>query len=123
MLTSGYILTSVLKINLSWHESHDQIPKNKFKEWNGTIHLYERKSDFLQTDLGGGVQVSGGSTVLRKLGLLEQFRKIAQPITGVLSRSVNLDTLFELDIFDSINKNKILNKDLYCMIQLRMTFA
>ena len=29
-----------------------------------------------------------------------------------MSRSVNLDTLFELDIFDSINKNKILNKDL-----------
>jgi len=67
------------------------------------ITVFERR-DELRPALGGGVQLSGGAAVLAQLGLLEELKKIANPLQGVLSRTVGGDTLLRLDIPEAIRR-------------------
>jgi len=66
------------------------------------IVLYERKQDVFQTNLGGGVQLTGGAVVLEKLGMFKELKKNAEQLNGVEARDNNGNNIFSLDISQSI---------------------
>lgn len=63
-----------------------------------TITLFESRATYLQAAQGGGVQLSGGSIVIEKLGYLPQLNDIAQPLNRILSRSADGAKLLDIDI-------------------------
>eukprot|EP00747_Dinoflagellata_sp_TGD_P033006 gnl/TRDRNA2_/TRDRNA2_136344_c0_seq2.p1 gnl/TRDRNA2_/TRDRNA2_136344_c0~~gnl/TRDRNA2_/TRDRNA2_136344_c0_seq2.p1 ORF type:complete len:419 (-),score=81.24 gnl/TRDRNA2_/TRDRNA2_136344_c0_seq2:34-1290(-) len=67
------------------------------------ITVFERRSE-LRPDIGGGVQLSGGAAVLTKLGLLQDLKAIANPLTGVVSRTANRDQLLKLDVPGAVQR-------------------
>ena len=44
------------------------------------ITVFESRADFLQSNIGGGVQLSGGAAVLEKLGCLPALESTAHPV-------------------------------------------
>lgn len=69
--------------------------------WRGEVHIYESRSDISHTALGGGVQISGASVVLKKLGLMPRFKQFAIPFQRLLSRDSNLKNIIALNVADS----------------------
>ncbi len=61
------------------------------------IFLFDKRSDILNI-AGGGLQISGGSMVMQKIGLLDEIIKIGHPLHNVLARNSNGDVLLNLDI-------------------------
>lgn len=62
------------------------------------VVIYEAREEFLQTSLGGGVQLTGGASILDKLGLGEELHGRAQPLRRVFARNAYEDTLLDLDV-------------------------
>lgn len=62
------------------------------------VVIFEAREDFLQASLGGGVQLTGGASVLDKLGLGEVLHQRAQPLQRVFARNAREDTLLDLDV-------------------------
>jgi 2-polyprenyl-6-methoxyphenol hydroxylase-like FAD-dependent oxidoreductase len=66
------------------------------------VTVFESREQFLQPDLGGGLQLSGGAAVLEKLGCLSALEQTAHPFKGVLSRNSYGTELLNLDVTDSV---------------------
>lgn len=68
------------------------------------ITVFESRSDFLQSNIGGGVQLSGGAAVLEKLGCLPAIEQTAHRMTAVRSRNSYGTELLKLDVSASVNE-------------------
>lgn len=66
------------------------------------VTVFESREQFLQPNLGGGLQLSGGAAVLEKLGCLSALEQTAHPFKGVLSRNSYGTELLNLDVADSV---------------------
>ncbi len=62
------------------------------------VVIYEAREDVLQTSLGGGVQLTGGASILNKLGLGDLLHQRAQPLKRVIARNTREDILLDLDV-------------------------
>lgn len=62
------------------------------------VVVFESRENFLQAKLGGGIQLSGGSAVLERIGCLPDLVKSAEVMHTVLSRNSNGDELIKLDV-------------------------
>lgn len=67
------------------------------------VNVYESRESVLQTSLGGGVQLSSGSSILEKLGLLEILDKTAMRIKYVVGRDKQENVLLKLNVDDAVN--------------------
>ena len=74
--------------------------------WKGRIDVFDGRKDMTQSQLGGGLQISGATLVLEYLGLFGQFKKIALPIERIWSRTSSLEPLFDLNIPKTTQKAK-----------------
>lgn len=61
------------------------------------VFLFDKRSDVLNIG-GGGLQISGGSVVMEKIGLLDEIINIGHPLHNVLARNSQSDVLLNLDI-------------------------
>ena len=71
-----------------------------------------RKS--LKSNLGGGLQLTGGAAVIDKLGLLKTLKHIGNPIKRIVSRNSAEQVLLNMDvkeIFDKYGENKLTSAD------------
>jgi len=66
------------------------------------VTIFESRDQFLQPNLGGGLQLSGGAAVLERLGCLSALEQTAHPFQGVLSRNSYGTELLNLDVTDSV---------------------
>ena len=67
------------------------------------ITVFESRADFLQSNIGGGVQLSGGAAVLEKLGCLPALESTAHRMKAVRSRNSFGTELLKLDVTSSVN--------------------
>ena len=68
------------------------------------ITVFESREDFLQSNIGGGVQLSGGAAVLEKLGCLPALERTAHRMKAVRSRNSYGTELLKLDVSTSVNE-------------------
>ena len=68
------------------------------------ITVFESRADFLQSNIGGGVQLSGGAAVLEKLGCLSALESTAHRMKAVRSRNSYGTELLKLDVSTSVNE-------------------
>lgn len=67
------------------------------------ITVFESRADFLQSSIGGGVQLSGGAAVLEKIGCLPAVEQKAHRMKAVRSRNSFGTELLKLDVLTSVN--------------------
>ena len=68
------------------------------------ITVFESRQNFLQAELGGGVQLTGGAAVLRNINCLPDLKASAQPLRKIVSRKWNGEQLLALDIHSAIRQ-------------------
>ena len=68
------------------------------------ITVFESRLDFLQSNIGGGVQLSGGAAVLEKMGCLPAVERTAHRMKAVRSRNSYGTELLQLDVLASVNE-------------------
>jgi 2-polyprenyl-6-methoxyphenol hydroxylase-like FAD-dependent oxidoreductase len=61
------------------------------------ILLFDKRPDVLNIG-GGGLQISGGSIVMEKIGLLDELINVGHPLHNVLARNRDGDVLLDLDV-------------------------
>lgn len=66
------------------------------------INVYESRADYLQSTLGGGVQLTGGAKVIELLGCLEELKESSECLERVRSRTTSGNDILALDISQSI---------------------
>jgi salicylate hydroxylase len=69
------------------------------------VVVFEARDNFLQARLGGGVQLSGGSAVIERIGYLKELDQAAEVLHTITSRNRNGDTLIKLDVSKLIRDN------------------
>jgi 2-polyprenyl-6-methoxyphenol hydroxylase-like FAD-dependent oxidoreductase len=62
------------------------------------VTICDSRTQPLQPETGGGLQMTGGATVLGRLSLEAELLSIAQPLHSVLCRNTRGDVLYNLDI-------------------------
>ena len=67
------------------------------------VVLFESKSS-LQTNLGGGLQLTGGAAILERIGLSSELRKKGNPIKKIVNTNTKGDLLLEIDVNENFNK-------------------
>lgn len=67
------------------------------------ITVFESRTDFLQSSIGGGVQLSGGAAVLEKIGCLPYLEQKAHRMKAVRSRNSFGTELLKLNVLTSVN--------------------
>eukprot|EP01031_Cornospumella_fuschlensis_P024399 gene24399-29495_t len=72
----------------------------KFAPSVKTVAICDARSNPLQPQIGGGLQLTSGAQVLNKLGLLTTLEQVAHPFNGVICKDSQLNTLFSLSIRD-----------------------
>ena len=76
------------------------------------IDMYDRRDDPFKAGLGGGVQLNGGAQVLDRLGLGAALRATGQECKRVLSRTVDGETLLDIDIAEVVKRFGVVSQDL-----------
>ena len=67
------------------------------------VTVFESRADFLQSSIGGGVQLTGGAAVLEKIGCLPNVEQKAHRMKAVRSRNSFGMELLKLDVSTSVN--------------------
>jgi len=78
-----------------------QLDNEKLEE----VVVFESRDNFLQARLGGGIQLSGGSAVLERIGYLNELDQAAEVMHTITSRNSKGDTLIQLDVDKLIREN------------------
>ena len=66
------------------------------------VTVFESRTDFLQSSIGGGVQLTGGAAVLEKIGCLPSVEQKAHRMKAVRSRNSFGTELLKLDVVTSV---------------------
>eukprot|EP01031_Cornospumella_fuschlensis_P024104 gene24104-29159_t len=82
-----------------------------------TVAICDARSNPLQPQIGGGLQLTSGAQVLNNLGLLTSLEQVAHPFNGVICKDNQLNTLFSLSIRD-LKKNPE-NRDMLAVSIMR----
>lgn len=71
-----------------------------------SIDLYDArdKSTLLSTQIGGGVQLTGGANILDLLNMKPRFTSLANKVSKVKCVNYNNDLLYELNVRDALNE-------------------
>lgn len=68
------------------------------------IDIFESRRNYLQSQLGGGVQLSGGAAVIEKLGYYDELMSVAKRLEGITCRDSNDKILYDINIKRSIER-------------------
>jgi len=71
------------------------------------VSIFESRDEetFLNPQLGGGIQLSGGASVLEKIGCYSDLEKYGSRLTRILSRSNKGSVLVDIDVQKLIKEN------------------
>ena len=75
-----------------------------------SVEIYEERQNYLQTLLGGGVQITGGANVIERLGLLESLEGISEKLTFVRSRTSAGEPLLTLNVSKAFSVEGVRNQ-------------
>lgn len=62
------------------------------------VTMFEARPNVLQTELGGGVQISAGASILKKLGILSNFQRLSLPLHRILARNEFGEELLSINL-------------------------
>lgn len=68
------------------------------------IDIFESRRNYLQSQLGGGVQLSGGAAVIEKLGYYDELMSTAKKLEGITCRDSYDKILYDINIKRSIER-------------------
>lgn len=71
------------------------------------VVIYETRDNVLQSNLGGGVQLSGGAAVMAQLGMLSDLKRVGQKVDRVLARNYRKEQLLDIDVEMSVRLNAL----------------
>lgn len=69
-----------------------------FPSWIEEVKTFESRLDALQSDLGGGIQISGGGLVIQQLGLYDELVKCALPLSRVRTRNRKGQSIMDVNL-------------------------
>eukprot|EP00981_Chlorochromonas_danica_P002195 scaffold437_cov168-Ochromonas_danica.AAC.12 len=81
------------------------------------ITLCEGRSDILQPQIGGGLQMTGGASVLHRLGLLNELKLVAQPFQSVRCVNSKENLLYDFQIAEAMKKYPSLYQGSYSIMR------